>query len=169
MTNPNTKTQLKSVDQKFLAGLQRHFKSSKTIAFGGRSYTYKELVDIFQASIDAANASDVKYGEWLDTVKAHRKIEQATMAVRRGFRKFVIALLGETSSSLIDFGIKPRKKTKKLTLDEKTAALKKVQATREARHTMGKRQKRKVVGAAGEDTPAAEGKSNGTSGKASAA
>jgi hypothetical protein len=56
------------------------------------------------------------------------------------------AHVGESSPDITRFGFKENKKHKKLTSEEAAARAEKMRATRAARHTMGKRQKKEVHG-----------------------
>lgn len=56
------------------------------------------------------------------------------------------AFLGESSGELLKFGFKPKGKRPPLTLEQKAAKAEKARRTREARHTMGPRQKAAIHG-----------------------
>jgi hypothetical protein len=58
---------------------------------------------------------------------------------------FIRSKFGNVVTKLGAFGLKPRK-VRKVSTRTKLAALAKSRATREARHTMGKRQRAKIKG-----------------------
>ena len=54
----------------------------------------------------------------------------------------VRSLVGETSSDLLNFGLKPKKSKKVPTTDERSVAVSKLRSTRKDNKTMGKQQKK---------------------------
>jgi hypothetical protein len=70
----------------------------------------------------------------------------------------ILALVGTKSSELTKFGLKPKKKPRALTVEERAAATAKLRATRAARHTMGPRQKAAIHGTV---APATNGEGDG--------
>ncbi len=141
--------------RKVKAGLQKYYAST-SLVLGGTTYTPAALQSLLQGDIDANDASTVARAEWLSAVKAARATDATVDPVLSAIEHAVQAqYAGAASEStvLADFGYaSPNRRT--LTAAEKSAAAAKARATRQARHTMGARQKAKVTGslpAAGAD------------------
>lgn len=127
------------VDRHYKEGLEKHFKGSKSISFLGTSYKPGDLSIVFQDNIDAWNARDAAKLAYRNAKKAAEASEEKTAKVRSGLRAFVIALYGDGNPALADFGIEPKKTRRKLTTEEKQAAVDKMKATRKARGTTASR------------------------------
>lgn len=145
MTKPN-KVSKQDSNRRLKAGIEKHFAKAKSLTLNGQELKPAEVAKLLQASIDASQAADAAKLVWLATVRKATEVEATTAPILRALRAFVRAAIGETSATLADFGIQPRKAPKKLTTEEKVLAVEKTRATRAARHTMGKHQREKIVG-----------------------
>src|SRR3979409_1544989 len=76
---------------------------------------------------------------------ADRALRTSVTRVLRGLREHLLNVFGDTSPALADFGLAPPKKPV-TTPEKKDAAADKMRATRAARHTMGKKQKKAIKG-----------------------
>jgi hypothetical protein len=123
------------------------------VTLQGVKYTASQLVKMFQDGIDVADATDSAKETWSKAVAAERSNRAALKGVQQSLRNHVAALYGETTTQFTDFGFTP-KKVRTVSADTKAAAAKKRKATREARHTMGPRQKLEVTGEQSPATPA---------------
>jgi len=133
-------------DAQVIAGINKHLHNMPSILLLGVSYTPASLVSFVQAQIDSANAATAAKVALQEAAKANQATNEKVNPVIRELRSFVINTLGPDGNVLTDFGFtlpKPRKVP--LTADQ-AAAAKKREATREARHTMGSVQKKKVKG-----------------------
>jgi hypothetical protein len=107
-------------------------------------------------------AADAARAKWLLAVGDQRKDAGDVRKLMRGLKKLVGATFGEQSAIYADFGYAPPRPGKK-TAATKAAAVVKTKATREARHTMGPRQRLSVkaavatLGAAASNGVAANG------------
>jgi hypothetical protein len=81
-----------------------------------------------------------------DAIEKERALERTLAPMFERFRFLVENIFGNEAKQLADFGLEPRKKPGPKTPAVKAEAARKVRETRAARHTMGKRQKRKVEG-----------------------
>ena len=116
----------------------------------GVSYAPDDIVKALQGSIDAADATSAVTAQFHKTVDAERAANATADAVYAGLKTYVTSQFRTSPSALADFGITlPTRQVP----DAATAAtaVEKRQATRVARHTMGKRQKANVTGT--ETTP----------------
>jgi len=131
-----------------LNALKAHLSSTKaTIAVNGVQTKAAEILATYQASLDGratlkSQRADVK--ATLGTVAAS---DAKRRVVDRALKAWVVNQYGADSKEAHDFGFPPPK-TPERTVTSKATAIERGQATREARHTMGSRQKEDVKGTA---------------------
>jgi hypothetical protein len=133
--------------RKVKAGLAKYYGTGNLV-LAGTSFTPAVLQQLLQGDIDASDASTQARAQWLNTVNVMRDTDSKTDPVLRAIRTQVQSQYAEATNAdtvLADFGYSPRKKVTK-TVETKSTAVAKSLATRAARHTMGSRQKAKVVG-----------------------
>jgi len=132
-------------DDKIIAGIQKHFQGTSSLQLAGSTYSPADLVKLIQsrasqvATVDAANAT------WHAAVAAERELNAKLTTVIQGLRQYALNTFGATSPVLADFGFSASTR-RPLTPEENVARTAKAKATRAARHTMGKVQKKKVKG-----------------------
>jgi hypothetical protein len=131
--------------QQVIAGIQKHLPSATNVPLLGATYTSAQLTALFQAVITALNAAIAAKSAYADAVLAEdAKMEQA-LPIYREFVGYIRNVYGQQVGVLGDFGATPTKAHKTPLVAVKAAANQKRQATREARHTMGKDQKKLVT------------------------
>jgi hypothetical protein len=144
-TKVQGKGQVAVVAQQLIAGAAKHFTSTAQLTLLGGSFTPAELeaklqsIVTLRSDVDAAKA----------TTQAKLAIETANMPALRALMSatvtYVKAAYGNSPDVLADFGIHTKVRVP-LTVDAKVAAAAKRAATRAARHTMGKQQKKAIKG-----------------------
>src|ERR1700722_13873308 len=140
--NYTTKTSRQVQLQQILAGLNQYFPNV-TITLGGTGYIVAKLT---QPVVEASTASAQVNAAYSTQVQVEPNAINQVTTVLRLLKAYVIASFGDAqdaSSKLAAFGYSPRKSTKK-TLAVKVEAVDKTLATREARHTLGAKQKAKI-------------------------
>jgi hypothetical protein len=150
--NPN-RTAETVADQKLISGLTRHATAIPSIVLAGASVTTKDIVATLQSRIDMASAASSARATWLAAVQADRALRERTKTYVSGLRQALLVAFAGQVDTLADFGLtgpKPRV----VTPEEKVAAAAKARATREARHTMGKKQKAGIKGTVASAAPA---------------
>jgi hypothetical protein len=140
-TQPTTIAKLQQV----IAGIQKHLPNATNIALLGATFTSVQLTTLFQAVIDALNAATAAKSAYADAVLAEHAKTQQTLPIYREFVGYIQNVYGQQVGVLGDFGATPIKPHKTPLVEVKAAANKKRQATRSARHTMGKDQKKLVT------------------------
>jgi hypothetical protein len=138
-----TKATLEQRARSLIAGTQKHFPNA-TLAFAGATFTTAALVQILQSLIDVIAGADTAHASWEDALKSMEDGKAKSVPIVRAYQSYVVNRFGNAPSMLADFGIEPRKSPAPLTAEQKAAAAAKRLATRQARHTMGKRQRAKV-------------------------
>ncbi len=127
------------------AGIQKHLLPTPSIPLGGSTYSPADLMKLLQGSIDSAKAADATKANWHSAVLAERALDAQLAPLLRELRQYAISVFGATSPVLADFGFAPPKHVTR-TPEEKAVAAAKAKATRAARHTAGKKQKKAVKG-----------------------
>lgn len=144
-TKSKGKKTVSALATQLIAGTNKRLASTTQVLIAGSSFTPAQVIEKLQAivnlrsNVDAAKAS----------TKAKLAVEKADMPALRAlmgaFVTFVNAAFGNQPDALADFGLHPKARTP-LTVEAKTAAAAKRKATREARNTMGSKQKKSVKG-----------------------
>ena len=145
MTTVN-RTTTQARDAQVITGIQKHLQNTPSLPLGGTAYTPADLVKLVQSRIDSANTVAAGKASWHSTVVANKALTTNVTPALRALRDYVINVFGAASPVLADFGFTPPKRTTK-TPEQKAAAAAKAKATRAARHTAGKNQKKSVKGA----------------------
>jgi hypothetical protein len=133
--------------QHLIDGLNKRFAKSPSMVFGGASHTLAELIALLQGLLDVEQAALAARVLAHDAVLAARAKAQTARPTLRGLKKFLLATFG-TSADLADFGLAPPKPPAVPSTKKRAAAVDKSHATRVARHTLGRKQ-RKAVTASG--------------------
>jgi hypothetical protein len=140
----NTKADIRTFEQTIITGLQAVLPK-RTISIAGvdvKSVAFAAQVREHLAALDAVDNAKLKYLELVAEERAKRKALKPLVA---GLRNYLLVLYSETSSEFRSFGFKPRAVATK-SVEAKANAVVKSRATRQARHTKGRRQKMAIVG-----------------------
>jgi hypothetical protein len=130
-------------DQTMVTGIQKRL-AGKSFTVNDKSYSTQDVVAVFQGRVTTGQAVVSSRAAWLAAVKADRDERSQTAAFASAFQNIVKGMF-QDPSALADFGLTPRKSGKK-TVEVKSTAVAKNLATRQARGTMGKKQKAKIKG-----------------------
>jgi hypothetical protein len=140
------KNQVVALAEQLIAGTGKHLADGTQVKLAGGTFTPAEITSklkqivTLRADVDAAKAS----------IKAKLAAEKTDMPALRilmgAMVTFVKAAFGTQPDVLVDFGIVPKARTP-LNVEAQAVAVAKRKATRAARHTMGKKQKKGVKGA----------------------
>lgn len=145
MSKSTSKATLQQRLRALVAGTQKHFPNA-SLTFGGATHTAAELVQLFQSLDDSTTVMDAAKAKWQDTLKAQRDVRANVRPAMQAYATHLVSLFGSAVEPLADFGLTPRKAPALRTAEQKANAAAKRKATREARHTMGKRQKAGIKG-----------------------
>jgi hypothetical protein len=131
--------------QALISGLQKRFPSGQ-FTLGNVAYTTASLVQLFESLVKAIEAVDAAHASVKDAVAALREAQAKVGPIEGAFKRFVLAMYGNATQILADFGLEPPKAPAPRTSEEKAAATAKLRATRAARGTTSKKQKLAVKG-----------------------
>jgi hypothetical protein len=160
MTHINRST-IQARDTKAVSGVQQHLSNVPSIVLLGTSYTPPELVALFQRQLASIDACNTARASLRDAAQAERDLGKHVAKVHRALRHYVINLKGDQATLLADFGLAPPKVPAPRTAEQKALAAERNKATRAARHTMGKKQKKNIKGQVPAATPEPAPHANG--------
>jgi hypothetical protein len=146
MQLPN-KPSAKERELQAIAGIDKHFGNVTTVTFAGVSLTPTQMKGILQADISSSTKTANDHSAWQQSVKDEHTARVAATTLLRELKAFLILTYGAGAVGILgDFGFAVPKKLGKTSPKTKAAAVDKSKATRQARHTMGKVQKKAVKG-----------------------
>ena len=138
--------------RKSIAAIQKYLMQLASMSVAGVSYTPTEFIALLQKDIDLADAASNAREDFLVATTVASQ-QRATMApIMGGFRHFLENMFSDPST-IAEFGFPPRKRGTS-TAETKAAAVNKRAATRAARHTMGRQQKKDIKGTVAVTEPA---------------
>ncbi len=144
--NPNKATAL-ALNQKISEGVDKYFAKVKSLTIGGATYTPKTLMAVLNAETEASKAVDSTRAQHQEEVATHRAAKASAIALRAELKTYILGTYGRKAVQMLgDFGMSVPKSTGKKTVAAKAQAVAQSRATREARHTMGKNQKKSIKG-----------------------
>ena len=146
-TNTNDKNGKANEVAQIIAGAKKHFTNpAAQITIDGASTTLGDALAKMQTFVDNRTAVVTAQASAHEKVVIERAQAPALLAFVDAFMAFVRVNLGQSPTALADFGKSPPKKRTPLTAEQNAIAAAKRKATREARGTMGPKQKLKVKG-----------------------
>jgi hypothetical protein len=162
MTNRNKNTRLLSLKQ-LINGIDKHLEKGGLVIDGQR-FSRADLVKELQALVATTEKVVTARAQWqMAVADEHAEIRETSTFVT-GLRQTLLIMFASSNDVLADFGL-ARRARRELTPVEKVQRSAKAQATRAARHTMGKREKEKIKST--EDVTVVIGSGDGGNGGAS--
>ena len=149
--------------QSFVASVQRIITvmgselPNRTFILNGVTWKEKDLVAALQSSVDAINAGDAAQIAWKGAIGKQKAAKATATPLVSSIKTYIGVTYGKTSDMYRTmFGLPQATKP---TVETKVAAVTQVKATRKARNTMGKRQRKAIKGLVAPATaqPAAPG------------
>jgi hypothetical protein len=142
----NSNDAISNQNTRRIEALQKYVTSAKTeIPVGGAVLKPADVIAVFQDDTDnrkEVTATRAAYGAAVATRDASELKRQVTDEALKGW---VLNRFGETSTEAKEFGYAPRKRAT-VTAEKRANAVKLNLATREARGTVGKKQKLAIKG-----------------------
>lgn len=131
--------------QMMVSGLKKHF-AGQTLLANNTTYKADDLVAELEGFIPKLQAVDAAHAAWRLVLDEWNTTEtEELVPLVRALNRTLQGAFGATSPVLVDFGLAPLHRTAP-TVAKKSEAVEKRQATRAARHTMGKRQRAAIHG-----------------------
>jgi hypothetical protein len=132
-------------DAQIVDGIQKHLQGVSSLQLAGTTYSPADLVKLVESRASQVAAVTAANATWHAAVAAEKELNAKLAPVLQGLRQYVFNTFGAAGTVPADFGFAATAR-KPLTSEEKVARAAKAKATRAARHTMGKVQKKKVTG-----------------------
>jgi hypothetical protein len=129
-----------------VSGIRKRLPSAETYKMSGKAYTHEELAAFFQAQVDALDAVHAARAALAAAIAKERAVARSVAARLPLFQNSIGNRLGFTPEVFADFGWQLPKKPGPKTTASKLAGVERARATREARGTMGKKQRLKIRG-----------------------
>jgi hypothetical protein len=142
-SNAGSKVELQTSYQAFIVGLMAYYQPTDTFDLPTGLLTRDEVIAEFQRFITAAENTKASNQAWRANVQVERAVELEVAPIKRGVRNIVTGKFSANGAELLQFGVEPRKPTKK-TAESKALAAVKAKATRDARGTKGSQQKKDI-------------------------
>jgi hypothetical protein len=137
------------------SGVDKHVPSPITV--GGVVFAPADLKAVFTGHNAALDAADSLHKQWTDQLLVADVAGEKANATYQSLRSYLVGQYGSDANAVLhDFGMDAPKAKGPKTVKTKAEAADKRAATRAARHTMGKNQKKGITGAtvAAGSTPA---------------
>ncbi|MGH7437464.1 MAG: hypothetical protein ACRENE_17440 [Polyangiaceae bacterium] len=144
-TSKEKKVTVVGRDGKILDGIQKHLQGVSGVPLAGATYAPADLVKLIESRASQIGVVSAAEATWHAAIAEERELNAKLAPLIRGLHQYVFNVFGPASPVPADFGFTATS-SRPLTPDQMVARAAKAKATREARHTMGKVQKRKVTG-----------------------
>jgi hypothetical protein len=134
-------------------GFNKHSPSLSNLLINGTVQPMGTITGTLQSRIDATNKTRSTKATWEMAVESEHSIRGATTTFVVSVKQAILVAFAGQNDVLADFGLKSRPK-RVLTTEQLAARAAKAKATREARHTMGPKQKAAIKGTVTPTAPA---------------
>jgi hypothetical protein len=143
--SPRNKNAQLALLRTMIAGILAHFSTVKELTFGGASHAPPAVAQTFQDLLDLDAAFVTAKTKAHDALVAKRAKVLAVRVLLKQLTQWLLATYTD-ASFLADFGLVPRKTATPLKAQALVTKVARNRATRTARHTMGKKQKKDIKG-----------------------
>nr|HEX4314444.1 hypothetical protein [Kofleriaceae bacterium] len=129
-----------------VAGLSKRF-AGQTLTVNSTAYKAEDLVTTLDGYVTQLEGVDAAYSTWKQKLDAWNTVETTKLTpLLSALGRTMQGAFGATNPALGDFGLAPRRRTAP-SAETVLTAVEKRQATRVARHTLGRRQRAAIHGA----------------------
>jgi hypothetical protein len=164
MGTNSSRLMMQTNDRKMSDAILVHLANVASLPVGNAVMTPAQIAQIFKDRVATNQAVLDATAKRVEALQADRDKRAQTGPVTNAVRRIVQGMFAQSPAILADFGLTPLKAGTR-TVETKSAALVKAKATRAARHTMGSKQRAKIMG----ETASASTGSPATPGSAPAA
>jgi hypothetical protein len=128
-----------TADQFLADGLNKHSATIPPIFIAGAAVPLKDIITTLQTRVEAAKNVPLARATWLAAIKTEEDERARSGTLVSALKQSLLVFFAGQVDTLADFGLTGRK-TPAVSPETRVAAAAKAEATREARHTMGKKQ-----------------------------
>ncbi len=132
-------------DENMVGAIDKYLSQFPTLIVGSKQYKPADIVRVLQERIEAGKAVIAAEAARTAAVKAYRDKRSETSALMSSFRRMIQGMFTQSPDTLAAFGLKAPRVGKR-SAENKAGAVVKGKATRKARNTLGKRQKKAIKG-----------------------
>ena len=125
------RSETRTRNTQLIAGINKRFTALSTIPLNGAPFTPVEVVAIFQAEMDTADAVVPARAAWRAKVAAAKAAKEKAEAIRPDLEQFVRMNFGADPAALGDFGLEA-KPPRDVPAATKAVSVEKAKATRAA-------------------------------------
>jgi hypothetical protein len=147
------KQELVAEEQQQMTCVQKHLAKGTTVHVRGKGWKPSDIVDAYDRHVVLLKQADAAREKWLAIVEQERAAAAVINPLKRVLQQYFENTFGPGSEEAIDFGLSTRKATSQ-SVDTKVLAVKKRKATRDARHTLGKKERLAIHGVVDESDTA---------------
>ena len=129
-----------------LAAMKKYVAGRKVaIPLAGKLLTPAQVAAIFQESVNTHAAVAQRLAAYKGAITERDAADERRLAADEAMKSWVLQLFGDGSAEATEFGYAARKKPQ-ISAEDRAKAVERRQATRDARGTMGKKEKLKIRG-----------------------
>jgi hypothetical protein len=96
-------------DMQLINAIQKDLPPMSSLQLGGTAFTTPSLVAFLQSRIDAATQVENAKQKLNDALSAYQTVNDRTRVIVRDLKRYAIHRFGESSATLADFGIVPKR------------------------------------------------------------
>jgi hypothetical protein len=144
-TSGNNQSKIVAQCQQRITAIKQYVTGNTTVTLEGTAYNAQQIVAVYQASIDTRTAVTSQRTALTAAIAQRTQADALRETIDVALEHWVENSQGSKSQAMGVFGYAGPKSPPR-TLKSKVVAADKAAATREARHTMGKNQKKQVKG-----------------------
>ncbi len=156
-TKAQSRNARQTADENLIVGVQKFLGGYAMMTIGSNTLKPADIVKILQDRVDSSKAVLAADAARTTAIKADRDKRAQTAGFVQSLRRTVVGMFTESPDTLATFGLQAPK-APKATVATKAVAVAKNKATREARGTLGSKQKKNVKGTVPAAAPAATSK-----------
>jgi hypothetical protein len=134
-----------TADQKLADGLTKHAPALPSFLVAGDLVKTPDIIALLLARIASAQTVESSRATWQTAVAADKSQRAKSKALVAGVRQTLHVMFAGSTSNLGDFGLTPHK-AGVVSPETRVVAAAKAKATRQARHTTGKKAKQALKG-----------------------
>src|SRR5215472_3950309 len=143
-SSTRSKSARQDADRLLIGGIKKDLGAVTSVMVNGVSYAPAQIITMLQQEIDATDAVGPAHAAWMAAVAAQRAVTNTLRTIKSALRSFVVNMFGKGSPVLADFGYTKTPQKPSPETQVKAAELR--NATRKARGTLGKSQKKAIKG-----------------------
>ncbi len=145
MSKKRNSAEITAICLQRIRALKEHTSPRETVPVGGTRYTTKQVAAVYQRNLDRREALKKARAHLDVALAATRESDDEVAKFEVPMKSWALNNFGAAHNATIELGFSPPKQTPRAPEDV-ALAVRRAAATREARGTMGKKQRLKIKG-----------------------